>query len=413
MANGVVGSVEGVTECGGVSTGVDSSPQSSWRDILILTSILAVGLICVFVAVVESQPRSERGFDFRYFYAAGQSLRFYPADRLYDRGLQLALCQALSPFNGKYGPFLYPPQLALAFVPFTYLTLWDAYRLWQLLSLSFYGTGVFLLCRRFLPGHSPWLVLPLALAFGPFLTDAWTGGQLSVVGFSGITAALLAQQKRCDFSSGLALSLCFYKPPILLLMIPFLCVTKGWRVLGGLAAGGASAGFLTTVLLGWRVWESYFQYVWSGHYSEARWLLDHYVDGMAFFSLLLSPALASPLLLLCGAACLAALLAVGRRERDSVLIWSTVLTWSMFLNLYVPMYDVILVVPGILASGPHLWRRSPRGCAAVIGVLFLSSWLSRSLLHVTHLQLLTVAIIALGMFQMMGHWQRQPHPIKP
>src|SRR5947207_7661165 len=69
-----------------------------------------------------SKPR-----DFVYFYSAGRILNDYPPEQFYDYNLQKKVYQEVLPMkSGVYGPFAYPPFVALLFRPFANLSYWNA-----------------------------------------------------------------------------------------------------------------------------------------------------------------------------------------------------------------------------------------------------------------------------------------------
>src|SRR5437763_12599852 len=89
-----------------------------------------------------------------------------------------------------------------------------------------------------LPSADRSLILLLALAFEPFIMECWLGGQLSAFGFFCVALALRLDLAGRPFRSGLVLGLCFYKPTLLVLLLPMLVVGRRFRTLAGMAATG-------------------------------------------------------------------------------------------------------------------------------------------------------------------------------
>ncbi len=383
-------------------SGSENSQKPS-TDFRFFAWLLIPSLLLLFVWVSESQPKTERNVDFIYFYMAGQILCHFPPARLYDIKLQQSVCQALHPFSGHtahYGYFSYPPFVALLFMPFAHFSFWTAYRAWQVLNLGLYGGGIALLSKRFLSEESVYFVLLLAISFCPFLGDTWINGQFSVCGFLGITFALCAQQRERDLQSGLTLSLCLYKPTLLLLLFPLIVATKQIRILYGLVLGGALLFLTTLLLLGEQVWWSYVRFLPSFQKMEELRPLEKYTDLIAFFSLLTRGRYAVALTLLCAAVALSILFSCAQRiTTKPVLLWTTAITWTLLLNFYVPVYDTILLLPSVIASTGFLALTHSRATKIMVTNLFLASWLSPALLSATRLQFLSIAIAAFGVWQ--------------
>lgn len=381
----------------GVSTGVDRGP---YRDMLLVVSIFALGLLLVFLCATVHSRRGF-GFDFIYFYASGQAMRLYPPIRLYDPTLQQSLYQALNPFPGTYGPFPYPPTVALLFSPITIFPIGVAFRVWQGITLLLYGCGVFLLANRLFSAREAWLILPIALAFAPFLIEDWTGGQFSICAFCGLTLAVYAQKNGRDLGTGAALALLAYKPQLLILLVPCLVLIRRWNIPLGFALTLSALFLATTAFTGWQTWGAYASYLLHGaHTLQNGRYWDHYADGSAFFSLLIGSHAAPLLLGISGLLILPFLWkAACSQFTDIAMLLSLVMTWTLWLNVYTPIYDTILMVPIAIVFARNA-SATNRGLFAACAVfLFASSWLSYAALRVIHLQLISVAIVAFGIAQ--------------
>jgi hypothetical protein len=91
------------------------------------------------------------------------------------------------------------------------------------------------------------------------------------------------------------------------------------------------------------------------------------------------------------------------RPFNSVL-WATTVTWTLLLNVYVPVYDSILVVLSVIVTAgalSYLPDKPIHRWFALIWVFILAgSWLSVGLAAATGVQLLTLLFVALGILQL-------------
>lgn len=382
-----------------VSTGIDG-----------LTRVLiwSIAALLIFLVVLTSERRSKdsRATDFPVFYGASKIAAHSPSD-LYVPKVQTEVFQQSFPISGgpkAYGYFSYPPFVALLLAPASHLSFWAAYRVNQAISALLYLFGLILLVRRFLrhDRHLATVMIPFALAYFPFICDTWTAGQLSVLGFVSIAFAFAELKAGSLFRSGLALSLCAYKPPLLLLLLPMLLFRRQFRVLLGFVTGTSALVAAATVAYGWRIWISYAHFLrYSFPHMEHLRPLVKYVDLTAFFSLLFGPGSASLLALLCAVAVIPFLVVLWwhRYHAYPHLVWACTLTWGLLLGPYVPIYDTVLIVPIMIVGASSVPLRTHRLLPFSLLMIFVSSWISEGLVLLAHLQLLTVVVAAFGSLQ--------------
>lgn len=359
-----------------VSTGVDLSAVLVWA--------LAAVLILPLILAAERSNRNERSVDFNVFYAASRIAADSPA-KIYDSRIQKAEM-------GTY--FSYPPFVALLLRPVCSIPFWTAYRVYQTLSAGLYVIGLLWLRRVFLRG-SPvaYLILPLSLACQAFIACTWMNGQFSVFGFASLALALVCLESRRLFLCGLCLALCAYKPPLLLLLLPMLLFRKQFRVLAGFACGFAALTCAATLAYGWRIWSSYYHFAQqiSGEVMSHRPLL-RYADLSAFASILHVPQGVS----MFGFIALPLIIAAWRNyDSNPRLAWASSITWTMILSPYTPIYDTIMVIPALIASASALGKSA----IWAMWLFFACSWISEALAVSIHIQVLTIAILAIGILQ--------------
>lgn len=357
--------------------------------------------------------------DFILFYSVGRLLNEYPPSDLYNFDVQKKVMHSVFELkNGReYTPLPYPPFVDMFFRPFALLPFSTAYVLWLGISLCLYVAGLRLLTRHFFPDNVHWrsLIFCFAFSFFPFL---WImmGGQIPTVAFISLALAVWADNVERPILSGLALSLCLYKPTLLILMLPMLLVTRRYKILAGFAGGAAVLIGSATLIEGTSVWSGYLRMIFSFGSAAADGhgyrVLRYYMDLFAFSSMLpggRSWPLAA--ILLTGASLAAATLlwiwAKGARLGGSVnsAIWAVTLTWTHLLNLYVPMYDSIVLLIAAIVSWAALrdcgTPRLKRGFLFSWVLLLAASWFTGEVLQRTGVQLFTVAAAVLGTVQMV------------
>jgi hypothetical protein len=362
---------------------------------------------------ILNQPRSEdrsRLYDFAYF------------DEVYHQQLPRM------PQESKL-PFLHPPFVAWAFRPLARLAYPWAFAIWFVLTAGFYVAGLAMTWTRRPAGD--WLTaLLLALSFEPFVMEAWLGGQLSAVGFLCVAAALAFERRNRPFAAGMAWGICLYKPTLLVLVLPLVIIAPVFRRLAGFCLAGlglaalswAGAGSDNFVRYG-RVLVGFAQSTAgaSGATSSLELRLWKYVDINSFLRLILGgpSAINIVVLLLTGALVMGLLVPAWRRlgregccHRDLVL--AATLTWTLVLNLYVGVYDTILVVHSLLLTAAWLCRSDgslPHGFRTLMIVMYLVPWVTQPIARATSCQVYCIVLAVVAGYQLWLVWKRVLPPI--
>ncbi len=385
---------------------------------LVFVVILAAPLATAIKDKIQSGRSLQEARDFIFFYSMGRMLNQYPPSRLYDFELQKQVATEVRPLKAgqEYGPNPYPPFVGLLFRPFARLPFSTAYPLWLAVSFSLYIAGLSLAAGSFFPNDllRRSLIFCFALCFSPF---PWImmGGQIPTIGFIGLALAFREENRERPVLSGLGLSLCLYKPTLLVLILPMLLVTRRYKTLMGFAGGGALLAGLATAVEGVSVWSGYLRMLLSFGAAAANTngyrKLPTYIDLSAFSSLL--PGGRSWLggAIILGCACLAAFSLVrawwkyrGAGKQATILVWAATLTWTLILNLYVPIYDSILAVIGVIATAAVLQglpdARLRRQFTLVWSLILATSWLTLQVAEATGFQIFTVLFALLGTLQL-------------
>ena len=347
---------------------------------------LIMGLIVLVMASLTNEDGRNAfglppGVDYACFYVAGTLLNEHPAGQLYDLDLQSELYHALLPGlpATQELPFVNTPFFALLFRPLALLPYLPSYLVWIAISIILYAAGYVLIRRTFcpLPAARSGISFLLALSFYPFLFETAIGGNSSAFGFFSVALALYFERRNKHTASGITLALCFYKPTLLVLLLPMLLVARRFRTLLGVAVGGLSLAVVSLVTVGWDGSLAYVQTLLtlSRRASGTEEFLRtwKYVDLLSFSHLLLGAAspLTWVLVVISALAVLPLLIRTwwtmdsrGEDRRD--LIWASTIAWTLVLNLHVGIYDSILVVASMLVTAGVLYRRATDPATALV-----------------------------------------------
>lgn len=370
-------------------------------------AVIAVSLLLTTLSLITSKDGetvfgTRLGGDFPAFYIAGEITNEREANWAYDTDLHLKIYRQMFPSEppAEQLPYVNPPFLLPVFALLARLPYRMAFAVWLAISAGLYFAAVRITeadCRN-LPDHLRSVVTLLALSFAPFIVYCWAWGQLAALGVFFIAIAVHLEKNK-TFLSGCMLSLCAYKPTLLLVILPMLVLTKRFRALMGIALGSVLLGLISVALIGWQgilkylvLLQNFRRWKATANTIFQTWL---YVDIQSFFHASLSNY---PLLAVgkftCLAVGVAALLYVWLSQRDRSFVWSITITGSLLLNLYTPIYDCsLLVIPALLMTNRFYEKdRLPLQFKLLLGVLWLLPWASQALAHAIGVQLYTVAI---------------------
>lgn len=363
------------------------------------------------------------GADFGAFYIAGRIFNTHLPDRIYDPALHDRLYQEQFPDapaqNGLpyvNAPFFILPFTVLARLPYSW-----AYFLWLTLSFVLYVTAFFLLWRTLkeIPREAWLMALLLSASFMPFLVECLAGGQTSAVGFFCLALAITSERRGQYVLSGLALSLCSYKPTLLVLILPMLVITRRYLTVVGFIAGCGVLAVVSVLTVGWQGCLGYIDNLL--HFANAStssvsalrsW---KYVDINSFFRPFLENvptlrwALTGGVFLIV----LPFLLRLwgktdSKQPEDQSLGWALTLTWTLVLNIYLGIYDTTLVVLSVLLLTDVFYRRKaddplPLSPAykLMLVLLYLIPWITQPIARLSGIQLYTLVLAFLGIYQVI------------
>jgi hypothetical protein len=197
-----------------------------------------------------------------------------------------------------------------------------------------------------------------------------------------------------------------------------LVVTQRFRTILGFITGCGAIVLGTIAFDGVQIWLVFLRFLTgfgrlargsNGQFSFNRW---QYLDLNAFsFGI---PGGRSTfglsLIVLFGAAIAVLLVRAWRKSAlqnrpEQMLVWATVLTWTLVLNVYAPIYDSISLIIGIALTIGALqelhWEFSVEWVVILGAVTFFVSVFTTGYAKVHGVQLMTIDLVLLGVVQLV------------
>jgi hypothetical protein len=226
---------------------------------------IPIGLAAALVVLISTSQglRTIRGGriggDLPAFYGAGRIIRSDQPTRLYDAETQQISQRDLFP-DSKDGwiPFAYPPFVAVAYVPLTFLSFKLAYALHTLLMAVLCAVAVVLIARS-VPAlqHKHMLAIAAALTFYPIFRSV-LGGQNTALSLACSAGAAVALARKRAFAAGLSIGAWLFKPQLALTVaaLVLLRTRERTRFLLGLVSIAALYYVVAMVIAGpaWPIW---------------------------------------------------------------------------------------------------------------------------------------------------------------
>jgi hypothetical protein len=196
--------------------------------------IIAAGMLLGMIMLAPLSNITQWGIDGNVFRAGAKALRL--GESPYDEPAILRHADG-GPL-GNIHNFVYAPFFAWLLGPLSWLSAETGLRLWFAANLIMYFASALLLLNAidWKPTPKAFLVLMLALAAFPPLRTALIIGQSTIFLLFWFALSYFLLKRNRALLSGLALSLSFFKPHLLLL-VPFYLIKRQWRVLIGWGIG--------------------------------------------------------------------------------------------------------------------------------------------------------------------------------
>jgi hypothetical protein len=325
--------------------------------------------------------------------------------------LQDRLYHAIIPYadRGRTLPYAYPPFVAVAFRPLERMPFVWAYATWLVVAAGLYALGLYLICPRSLAPGKRRTALLIAMSFCPFLFETWGGGQLAVIGFAALAAAIRLEQSGRPLLAGCAAGVCFYKPTLLLILLPLFVIARRWRMLAGVVASAAALLITGIAGSGYGALMSYPRIadLYRKILSEAPWVLreEKFIDLNTFIRRLPGGGSGAGrvMFLLVAAALLALVVRIwarynARTAEGRAACWAGALPLTLLVSVYAPIYDVTLVVlsgfliAGIVYTPEHGQLATAFEVLTVL--LYLTTIVSQPIARLLNVQIVTIVLAA-------------------
>jgi len=397
----------------------------------ICSGIIGVSFVLLVISLVTSDENHQNRFgslgaDFAGFFYSGKILNSTHPEELYDPVAQDEAYYEIFPTlrEKENLPYVHPPFIAWVFRPLAELEYPTAYAVWLVISACLYGAGLVVTWRVLphIPATERFLVMLLALSFEPFLMECWLGGQLSALAFLWVALAIYWEGADKPILSGGALGLCLYKPTLVILLIPMVVVARRWRNLVGIGLSGIGLSLASLITVGPQICFSYIHALlgFTGTATGTGMVRKDFkfIDLNFFFrNLLGGPTTIGKVLVLVIAAVPLIYLFISWWNMDRGgearrrLIWASTVTWTMVINVYMGIYDLVLVVLAVLWTADVFYRPQSRlveyfpPFKLLIFLLMVLSWITQPVARLTGFQMITPVLFALAALQMHLAWK--------
>jgi hypothetical protein len=373
---------------------------------------MIVGCFIIFYSFATAPQEINGTVDFPAFYVAGRILNEYPRGNLYNKDLQRKLYIETAPVSDPIFKlyFAYTPFFALFFMPLALLPFSWAFICWILISLGLFAAGFWLAWSRTgLPIKYRSRSFLIALSFLPFFAWCLLAGQTSAFGFFWLALAIYLDRKS-PFSSGCALAMLLYKPPLLILLVPMLLVTKRWRTLFGFSITAAMLILISVAVIAPSGILSYLEMLNSFSQAKAGTVTRVDIDLFSFFFRFVGGVVARWFVL--GVAVIVVPLLIAAWVKIPNTAWALAIVWTLILNFYVLIYDSTLIILSALLFISLLWPSGlPRTFKLILVALFLVAWPEAEVADKFGMQIMTIVIAAFGIYHLAVVGRRNRHSL--
>lgn len=311
---------------------------------------------------------------------------------------------------GEVPYFVYTPFFALLFSPLALLPYSIAFGCWIVISISLFVVGFRL---TWTAANLPTIYwrssLIIAVSYLPFYAWCLFMGQTTAFAFFAIGLAIYLERTDRSLLSGLALSLLLYKPPLLILILPMLLITKRWKAVAGFGLGCVGLGLISLALIGPSGVPDYFAMMrsFANKKQGLAGLTNIEVDAYSFFVNLTGgqmPAATAlwALLFVVVGYCL-----IKTWRHNPRVAWITAITWTCVLNYYVLLYDSTLIILSAVLLAAMLGRLT-NALRWLLTAAFLVPWFHKPMSQAFGFQLMTIVLMSFGVYQLWYLSLRHP-----
>jgi alpha-1,2-mannosyltransferase len=323
--------------------------------------LIGTGLLLDSALAWKDRDLVRKGYpDFTTFYSAGLIVRAGQASHLYLDSMQFSVQQRFAPdVVIRHGalPYIHSPFEALLFVPFTYISYFRAYLLWNVMSLGLLLATIFLL-GHYLgvngKGIAAWMVA--SLSFFPAFMCLLQGQDL-ILEFLLLTLVFVSLQAKRDIPAGIWLGMATFRPQLALPLALILLFDRRYKVIASFVITTVALTIVSMMTVGWHEFLEYPKYVWGleqklGHGAILPTAMPNLRGLVAIFA----HDGHAPALALTGAASVLLLsLAIQQFRRARMagrldLAFGIAVLTSMLISYHAFVYDLTLLLLPIMAS---------------------------------------------------------------
>jgi hypothetical protein len=246
---------------------------------VIISFILIIYFLLITNELIPSETHppfdQERVNDFIAYYTGGL-LSIINIDNLYSIPVQYDFQEKfIHKYNADFLPFLYPPFVALAFSPLTFLPITAAFNIWTFMNILILSSLIIFILNYY-KSYSWWsriFLILLILAIRP-ITSIFGFGQITMFLILIILVSWFSYKNKLYFLSGLMLSLLSIKLQYIPLIFLAILLQKNIKMLMGLLLGGISLFIISFINTGLDGLNSYLNFLndiynWSDQFGRS------------------------------------------------------------------------------------------------------------------------------------------------
>jgi len=376
---------------------------------------IALWLVSIVVTLGGAGEKNLAGVvnapDFVQFYTLGRLADEGRAAAAYDfRAFHDAQAALVPQSRDLIYPPVYPPQVAIAFMPLSRLPYVTALRTWTAITIILYALIVGLTwwrCRERLPDAA--LVAAAAAAFPPFFQTV-IYGQITILILASCFLAWRALERGHHVAAGLALGLLAIKPQFGPVFAVIVLMRRDWRMLTGAIAAIGVQVLLVWVVLGPPVFGDYWSVLQTvaAHADalEAKPFQSHSVRALTH---LLGEPVGMGLWLAVSAGVLWKAGRVWCSSAPLTVRFGVAILASVLVNPHLIIYDAAILVLPLIWFGAALLEHSDESTqryAVVLYGLFLTLFIPTAALF--KVQLSVVLMLWLFWTQVQVHAEPKP-----
>jgi len=361
------------------------------------------------------------GADFASYYIAGQILNSPQAENLYDIPLQDRLYHTLFPDASTNETLLFPyaPFLAVLVKPLALVSYEVAFAAWLVINLICYLIGFLLLwfSNPDISDHSICIPILIAISFEPFLIEGWIGGQVVGLTMLILGLSIFLQLKERWWEGGVILSLCLFKPTLLVLAVPMVLISRKFKTFAGFLLGMFILLGVSRFAVGMEGLRGYLNHLQT--YASAKvfvpeaFRLEKYIDLSSFAKLLSLPEVVVTIGVIITSLVVFFLLCRTWREsqkqdlRSVRITWACILIWTPILAPQCAIYDSILAVAAfVLIAGVHPLANPTRDADSESGFMiwamctYCTAFITTITAVFLGVQMLTIVLFGVGLWML-------------